>query len=970
MRGYTIPFRITPGSHILTPRSESVFPPSAPVSRALERELRRELQGGLQVWLDKEGRYTRFVERLRESGEPEPVVAYSGSFLRTMMELEGKVTSVTNRGLLLHMPGFNEDDMRGTPLLAYYHAGKRYRRKLETLIENAAAGKVDPDEIHEYVTNQVTTLEAADAWLADKLGAAGNQLSALTVIEIWERLAGDKPRDALGDNPDAVMTHLQVRVAMDKQWLEQTGLHETFVGPKGAPTPTDEKFAILGDILLSWAMAVEYVDDLRREPVGTLLSELARLHKQYVGDCRTLAAFARSSPDFEATYVRVANDFVGKLSAEVEVATAADLGEVDTFLFEDDRIMTEALERLTSGDDATEVAQWAEGRRPERSIWLRRDAGRARIWTLVRAAARLDACLRSHSAPLSGVHTLDAAIVAYRDELWEVDQAHRHLEQKRRRLLPHIKPRFTQTRAMLDALRARYHAWADEMSEAFSKLCAREGFLAVRERQQREIFEQVVRPNVKDSDRLAYVLLDAFRFEMARELIEHLGGPSAGTRLEARLAELPSITAVGMNALAPVSDGGKLTPVMKPNGGGLKYAGFQTGTFQVNNPDTRRRAMWKRVESHDCPLLSLDGVLEADNLKATVRGAGLLVVHALDLDAAGEVGQGTAAFDTILMRVVSAIGQLREAGIKRFVITADHGFLLEPPTETIGANGPVAARYRLDRQAQTGSDVVSVSHVDLRYEGEAVHVVFPRTTRCFAVGGEPPNFVHGGNSMQERVIGVLTLDYKRPSGGSGDLFALQATKVGSDSNVNVVAVELRRQQQALDFASAEKLELTLQPLEPGVELEVVDIRPSGELAGEASVFVEPGGRHEVEFVMRGARDGRTQVRLISIGRSEQIPPVTPDEFFEFIGQKRPPAEPVQPAPTSTSYWASIEDSKARAVLQHLERYGSITEAEATTMLGGARQFRQFSRNVESWQEYLPFNVRVEAGAAGKRYVKE
>src|SRR5690606_32682860 len=62
------------------------------------------------------------------------------------------------------------------------------------------------------------------------------------------------------------------------------------------------------------------------------------------------------------------------------------------------------------------------------------------------------------------------------------------------------------------------------------------------------------------------------------------------TDLKPRLAELPTITAVGMNALAPVERNGRLRPVFK-NG---SLAGFGTQEFAVCDPRQRVRAMSDR----------------------------------------------------------------------------------------------------------------------------------------------------------------------------------------------------------------------------------------------------------------------------------------------------------------------------------------------------------------------------------------
>ena len=53
---------------------------------------------------------------------------------------------------------------------------------------------------------------------------------------------------------------------------------------------------------------------------------------------------------------------------------------------------------------------------------------------------------------------------------------------------------------------------------------------------------------------------------------------------------------------------------------------------------------------------------------------------------------------------------------------------------------------------------------------------------------------------------------------------------------------------------------------------------------------------------------------------------------------------------------------------HIVEHRVITEAEATRMLGGAKQFRKFNRRFEDNAARVPFRTRVEQTASGKRYV--
>ena len=88
-----------------------------PVTATLVAELREEARKhGVLVWLDKDGAYTELVDSLtrqpaNDEDFPYPLFAYRGSFLELMLGLDGHEDGVTMQPLVLHMPGFTEEDI-------------------------------------------------------------------------------------------------------------------------------------------------------------------------------------------------------------------------------------------------------------------------------------------------------------------------------------------------------------------------------------------------------------------------------------------------------------------------------------------------------------------------------------------------------------------------------------------------------------------------------------------------------------------------------------------------------------------------------------------------------------------------------------------------------------------------------------------------------------------------------------------
>jgi hypothetical protein len=134
---------------------------------------------------------------------------------------------------------------------------------------------------------------------------------------------------------------------------------------------------------------------------------------------------------------------------------------------------------------------------------------------------------------------------------------------------------------------------------------------------------------------------------------------------------------------------------------------------------------------------------------------------------------------------------------------------------------------------------------------------------------------------------------------------------------------------------------------------------------------------EVLFDLTGPQDERVQVEVY--GTEDELVPILLEASFRAVGTlsdemlDEPKVVPTVPIPTlanSSAWQDSFEDENIRAVFIHLQRHGSVTENELTQFLGGARKARSFSLAFEEYLKKVPFSVRIETTASGKRYVKE
>ncbi|MBN2195320.1 MAG: BREX-6 system phosphatase PglZ, partial [Polyangiaceae bacterium] len=833
---------------------------SGPVSQALQAELLAEVRRqGIVVWLDKDASYTGFVDRLaaeHEGGDfPYPVIGFRGSFLETLFALEAYGSGYEKHSLVVHMPGFNEDSIRTTPVLELYAAGTRFRKALDTLVRQAATGRVLPDEVEGFLRDN-PTLEKADEWLALSVSKRTVGLEALLdssgptlIVEALGNKGGPLVgRVTTDEEAGALRSYLHKLTGMDDEWLSFA------MGDPRAP--------ILDRVLSAfsaWVLCVEYVHDLRREPHLAALKRLRALSKPLVEAAKGIVGqLRRSHPE---AYAGLADEAESMLDIELKAMEPEDLGQIDTFREEENRVLRGAVEVLKEHAWAR-AADWAKAREGERSFWLHRDPVRRRAWNLVAEAAAFGKILAEHPRPFEGLAHFEEALARYAESAAPVDRAHRRFEQEWLRRLDTQMPHYGALQEVLWSLRQLHRTWVDQLTKDFTRLCKGEGFLPPPELQQRTLYEQVVQPMAFGDEKVAVFLVDAFRYEMATELVEDLRamGGGAVVDLKARFAELPTITSVGMNALAPVAQNGRLAVT-----GALQ--GFKSGEVTVRSPGDRAKAMGNRTGGKPGLRLTLSEICDSspEGLKRKVKEHQIVVVCSSEIDDAGEANVGLLTFDAQLGQLKAAWRHLQTAGLKHAVFTADHGFLLQDSTTAVHQFGKATdphPRYVLDPHERAEAGMVPVPLSKLGYDGIGGYLLLREDTAVFRTGTVGASFVHGGNSPEERIIPVLTVTRKRAESSSLSEYAIEAKVMDAAFGFHRLQVRLMYAQQTLGFVGARSIDLDLRvPERRDIRVTVKEVTGAGSIKSGRIQSPVGDAWTEVYFALEGAADERVRVEI-------------------------------------------------------------------------------------------------------------
>jgi hypothetical protein len=319
---------------------------------------------------------------------------------------------------------------------------------------------------------------------------------------------------------------------------------------------------------------------------------------------------------------------------------------------------------------------------------------------------------------------------------------------------------------------------------------------------------------------------------------------------------------------------------------------------------------------------------------------------------------------------------LRDAGVRRFVFTADHGFLLiDEGARTAQAHGRKVdpkRRHVFSSVAADHTDEVRVPLSDLGYDATE-QLMFPETTALFETGRRPTGFVHGGNSLQERVIPVLTLVHRTAVGATNTRYIIRATAKEAVAGMHCIeSIVVAPPQGELGFGGVPEIELSLRiPELPEIQVEPCQARGGARIAA-GTIVATVGQSFELFFRLSGPSDSKVLVEIVHLGAEADVAPCVVDGRFTVTAGRGTQEAPIRAkTPEAAGSWASsLPEGGVRRLFEHLAAHGSVTEDEAAAMLGSPRELRRFANRFEEFAAKLPFDVRIDVIGGVKRYVRE
>jgi uncharacterized protein (TIGR02687 family) len=321
-------------------------------------------------------------------------------------------------------------------------------------------------------------------------------------------------------------------------------------------------------------------------------------------------------------------------------------------------------------------------------------------------------------------------------------------------------------------------------------------------RNQQSFYQSYIRSHMDKNERAFVIISDAMRYEIAKELQEEINPDLLGeSELDTMLSVVPSVTKLGMAALLPHRDldmdekGNVL--INDQNTSGIEnrrkiLASYSEESLAIHSPDILRMNKAQRRE--------------------TFKGKKLIYIYHDTIDAVGDnADTELSTFDAVedaidelsdLVRIIR-----NDLSGTHIYITSDHGFLYQrEPLEVSDLMDKerldtleVKRRYILSKEHKevSGQNTVNLSSV-IR-NNHQLFAYMPNATIRYRIQGGGRNFVHGGASLQEVVVPVLSIRNKR----TGQRGAKASEKV----SINLTSTTRRITNSifTLDFFQNEKI---------------------------------------------------------------------------------------------------------------------------------------------------------------------
>lgn len=719
-----------------------------------------------------------------------PIKTYLQELISTQLDQKKIVLWYDEKGFF---EKYIEDDFVNSEIIKFNESYFELRDLLKDEIENPEESKIliylvtNRDKKH-LPLNEIESI----GFIFENEGSKEKNLSPTVVIR--EALSGDYPKEIIEElvikaenhtydlkeiesiiskvkpqtstaiplifsteDPHKIIFSFLSSTEFDKKIEEKEILNEltnlmlvVFPGIKQSPT---KNIPTLREKLFEYILISEVVQAIDA-------GELKKFDKvNYTSESNELKNIAsvldeiRSKTGLENIYDEMTSKFQKKYKLEKLKTDLERIQNCFTFRFIEDQIIGFYVEHFPDKESDWNIVN--KGR--QNSIWKRIDPGLNLVYDLLNDAYQLNESITETQKEIDKTKQDISQLIKNYAEKWSlVDNSYRKIEQKYYdfETSPVYDERFEK---IINILRKKYFELLNQESKILKDNIL--DLKKVKVSSQKEIYSSFVKPLLGgEKNKVAYILVDALRYEMSQDLIDILPHTSHVEVITA-VSSIPTITKVGMLNLLIEKEKAIL---MEPGRGGidLKVEG------QTLNQRKDRISYFSKNEKEVFVTKIEDLIKPKKTTRDKISSSNFILVTSQEIDQLGEMGNDLLLKQfapDLIKNIARACTNLIKNGITEIIISSDHGFLLS--TE-IGKdlkidvpNGDKAELHERVWIGKGGNDHPSTFRVkakDFGYDSE-LDFVFPIGTAIFNTPGQEKYYLHSGISLQELIIPVIKI---------------------------------------------------------------------------------------------------------------------------------------------------------------------------------------------------------------------
>ena len=518
----------------------------------------------------------------------------------------------------------------------------------------------------------------------------------------------------------------------------------------------------------------------------------------------------RGHSENRETYIQFAQMVEEQLQLVRLVGGMASLGFRDTFAFEEKLFLDRFCRAISQGDLAT-VGKIVAHRLSSLWIALAERQGRRSEWQAAKAAVELLEAAASFTEP---PRQLAAITAAYQQDYHQLDRAHRLLEQA----VGQRSEEHDGLDQVLNLAREKYRDCVSRLHATFLRAVEVEGWppTGAGLLENGRIFAEIVEPLLAQGRKVAYLLIDSLRYELAADLKETLL-LQYPTELRLSYAQLPTYTEVGMASLMPGAKA-QLSLREKDLGGGKRKLVTHLGDRPVTDPTTRFNYL-RELKGDQCAQEKIERFRQAGRPSIDAR-VKLYLVRGSDIDEAGHATESQAMqqLPAMMTDISKALAKLTQMGFETAVIVTDHGFMLKPQygagdgcTKPAGDWLVEKARCLLGtggRQDDPANCVIDRAKLGIR--GDFSQFVTPR---AFLAYDGTTGYFHEGLSPQENLLPCMIVQLKvsvEPAAGLPQIYLNYRGKDTVTTRRPSITVDWKEE----DLFAQKEISLLIQVVDP------------------------------------------------------------------------------------------------------------------------------------------------------------